>query len=278
MSDFVISPLEMYVAEKAVFESGLPSFELMRLAGEGVADIVHDQYPDGAIRVLCGRGGNGGDGFVAAARLANLGRVVSVYLLGAADDLNGDCRTAASLWGGAIHPLSEALGAECDITIDALFGGGLSRSLGGVPAELAESVRGVVVSVDVPSGLDGLNARSLGSCFQADLTVTFAALRPAHVLAPGREMCGRVDVLDIGVPVPCHTEFRPIKADEKLGAYVIEDDAALDLFLAGERLKADNQIEAMRLFAQKTGKPTLLSGPNEILSKANGEVVISPTK
>lgn len=268
----------MYAAEKALFDAGLPSFELMRLAGEGVADSVHAQYPEGAIRVLCGRGGNGGDGFVAASRLVKLGRQVSIYLLGAADDLNGDCRTAASLWSGAIDPLSEALSAECDITIDALFGAGLSRPLGRIPSELAETVRGVVVSIDVPSGLDGLSAKSLGSCFQADLTLTFAALRPAHVLTPGRELCGRVDVLDIGVPVPNHARYRLIEADEKLGAHIIEDEAALDLLLAGEHLKADNHIEAIRLVAQRKGKSTLLSGPNEILSKATGEVVISPAK
>jgi hydroxyethylthiazole kinase-like uncharacterized protein yjeF len=84
--------------------------------------------------------------------------------------------------------------------VDALYGGGLTRPLEGVAAALAARPSRVV-SVDVPSGMDGFTARPLGPCFRAEGTITFAALRPAHVLLPGSAFCGGVMVADIGVPV-----------------------------------------------------------------------------
>ncbi|MEM1397272.1 MAG: NAD(P)H-hydrate epimerase, partial [Pseudomonadota bacterium] len=197
----IITPEEMYTAEQAVFETGRASFQLMQRAGESVADLAHKSYPTGPMIVLCGPGGNGGDGFVAAARLRDLGRSVCIYLLGSADRLRGDTRRAAELWGSEIGRLSEVHQAGPGVTIDAAFGAGLSRPLAGALASLAEALRGPIVSVDVPSGLDGLTGRPRGICFKAGMTVTFAALRPAHVLSPGQAFCGRVEIVDIDVPV-----------------------------------------------------------------------------
>lgn len=200
MSHAILTPQEMVAAERRVIDAGTNSFELMQRAGRAVAGHLQAQFPEGIVRVLCGPGGNGGDGFVAARHLSEHGRQVEVYLLGEPEALKGDAARACAAWHGAVKPLEAACGSEAGITLDALFGGGLSRALEGAPARLSEE-EGPVVSVDVPSGLDGLTGRPLGAVFQADLTVTFAALRPGHVLVPGRALCGEVAVAGIGVPV-----------------------------------------------------------------------------
>ncbi|MEM1146592.1 MAG: NAD(P)H-hydrate epimerase [Pseudomonadota bacterium] len=273
----IITPEEMYAAEQAVFETGRPSFELMQRAGESVADLAHESYPAGRIVVLCGPGGNGGDGFVAAARLRDLGRSVCVYLLGSADRLRGDTRRAASLWGSEIGTMSEVHPAANDVTIDAAFGAGLSRPLADALATLAEGLHGPLVSVDVPSGLDGLTGRPRGSCFKASLTVTFAALRPAHVLSPGKTFCGRVEVVDIDVPVPDQTVFATIAADEARGARMIKDETALAAIVPAMAAKPANRIESVRQAAQHLGCPILLSSPERILGQANGKVIVAPS-
>jgi len=198
MTRAILTPDEMKAAELAVIEAGTDSFELMKTAGEAVADQLHDRFPDGRVQVLCGPGGNGGDGFVAAARLKKLGREVEVFLLGAKNDLSGDPEKAAKLWGGKVHSLEKAQTARCDIVLDALFGGGLSRPLDGIAADLSDRPL-PTVSIDVPSGINGAQSQVPGPHVRADLTVTFAAYRPAHLLAPASGHCGDVEVADIGV-------------------------------------------------------------------------------
>jgi hydroxyethylthiazole kinase-like uncharacterized protein yjeF len=196
----ILTPQEMRAAEQALFAAGMDSFTLMQRAGEAVAEFVHAHWPDGTIQVLCGPGGNGGDGFVAAAKLAKLWRKVEVYCAVPVADLKGDTAKAAALWEGKVGSLEDALSAPHDLVVDALYGGGLTRPLEGPAAALAERPSRVI-SVDVPSGIDGATAKPLGPCFRAEGTLTFAALRPAHVLLPGAAYCGAVMVADIGVPV-----------------------------------------------------------------------------
>lgn len=197
----IITPQEMTAAEQAVFAAGTDSFEVMTRAGTAVAEFLHARWPEGKVQVLCGPGGNGGDGFVAAVRLAKLWRKVEVFCSVDIMSLTGDAAKAAALWEGEVHPLDAAVQAPHDLVLDALFGGGLSRPLDGIAAELAQR-GGRVISVDVPSGIDGLAARPLGPCFRAEGTMTFAGLRPAHVLQPAASFCGLVAAADIGVPVP----------------------------------------------------------------------------
>ena len=199
----ILTPQEMRAAEEDLFSNGTDSFDLMQRAGNAVAEFVHAKWPEGRIQVLCGPGGNGGDGFIAAAKLAKLWREVEVFCLVDKEALTGDAAKAAAEWDGEIKPLDAALEAPHDIVLDALFGGGLSRPLDGITAKLAER-GGRVVSIDVPSGIDGESAKRLGPCFRAEGTITFAALRPAHVLLPGAAYCGGVFVADIGVPVQTH--------------------------------------------------------------------------
>lgn len=275
MSQFVITPAEMYEAERAVFATGRSSFALMRRAGQGVADLVQKHYPEGSIRVLCGPGGNGGDGFIAANRLASFGRAVSVYMAAPPQTLRGDCRKAFETWNGPVAPLSAAANSHENITLDALFGAGLSRPLGGVSADLAKAAKAPIISVDVPSGLDGTTGEALGACFQASLTVTFAALRPAHVLTPGRQLCGQVEVLDIGVPVTQHTAYRVqggVEDDIVLSFRSIE---GIDGLIGDPSDPPENRIEAVRLAAVQSGRAIVVETPDRILARPSGEVIVS---
>ncbi len=276
MSHFVIMPAEMYAAERAVFATGRSSFALMRQAGQGVANLLQKNYPDGSIRVLCGPGGNGGDGFIAATRLASFGRSVSVYILAPHQTLRGDCRKAFETWTGTVASLSEAADSREEITLDALFGGGLSRPLAGISADLAKTSNAPIISVDVPSGLDGATGEALGACFQASLTVTFAALRPAHVLSPGKQMCGQVEVLDINVPVPQHTECRERGGAEHDDVLSFQTVEGLHGLIGDSSDPPKNRIEAVRLAAVQSGRTIVLETPDRILARPSGEVIVSP--
>lgn len=196
----ILTPQEMLAAEQAVFNTGADRYTLMQRAGEAVAEFVHAHWPHGRIQVLCGPGGNGGDGFIAAARLAKFWRRVEVYCTHPVSELTGDTAKAASEWDGPVHRLEDALATQPEIVLDALFGAGLKRPLEGAAAMLAQR-GGRIISIDVPSGVDGYTGKPLGPAFKAEATITFAALRPAHVLLPGSAHSGALMVADIGVPV-----------------------------------------------------------------------------
>lgn len=273
---YVITPQEMYAAERAVFAAGRGSFELMQEAGQGVADLIQKRYPTGDVRVLCGPGGNGGDGVIAATQLKAAGRSVSVFLLGSIHALQGDTRRALEMWSGGVETLEAAIKNTAEITVDALFGGGLSRPLEGICHQLASATRAPTISIDVPSGLDGLSGRPLGACFRAATTVTFAALRPAHVLSPGKRYCGEVQVIDIGVPVPQHTVYRSILIAQQKNATLLSGETAVNALLDRVGAIPSNRIDRARIIAKQSGRSVLFETPDRILALPSGEVVIEP--
>jgi NAD(P)H-hydrate epimerase len=152
--------------------------------------------------VLCGPGNNGGDGFVAARRLAEMDWPVRVALLGERDHLRGSAAYHAALWRGPVEPLTPAALDGAELAVDAVFGAGLSRALDGAAAQTlaaAASRKLTIVAVDVPSGLVGDTGADLGAA-SALLTVTCFRKKPGHLLLPGRRLCGELVVADIGTP------------------------------------------------------------------------------
>ena len=201
-SNDILTVAETAAADRAAIDAGTPGFVLMQRAGAAVAQAIIDRWSPRRCLVLCGPGNNGGDGFVVAARLAQEGWPVMLALEGERAKLRGDAAEAAALWTGPIARLAPTLVREADLVIDALFGAGLSKQLGGVAAETlraAELGPAPLVAVDLPSGLQGDTGRPLGYAPHADLTVTFHRKKPAHVIEPGRELCGEVVVADIGL-------------------------------------------------------------------------------
>lgn len=207
---------EMAQADAMTIAAGTPGFELMRAAGRAVADAAMDLAADGAILVIAGRGNNGSDGFVAAAELAAEGRDVAVILLCDRATLKGDAALAAKGWRGDVLPCDPSLIGSPALIIDALFGAGLDRPLKGDPRIMIEAVNasGVpVLSVDLPSGINGNSGEVMGTAIRATETVTFFRPKPGHLLLPGRSHCGRLRVIDIGIDADVLARIAPMTAE-----------------------------------------------------------------
>ncbi len=211
--DELLTTGEMARADRMSIDGGTPGSTLMERAGRAVADVVARRWPAGSrVLVLCGPGNNGGDGFVAARVLVQRGYRVVLHLLGDRDRLSGDAAGAAQQWKGTAQPLAEADPVAADVVVDAIFGAGLSRPLEGDALAMVGRLResGVpVVAVDVPSGVNGDTGQVQGDAVAAAETVTFFRRKPGHLLYPGRSLCGRVRVADIGIRDDVLETIRP---------------------------------------------------------------------
>ncbi|SDF69412.1 NAD(P)H-hydrate epimerase [Limimonas halophila] len=195
---------QMYRADRAAMDGGVSGVTLMENAGRAVAHTLDGRVPRGRVTVVCGPGNNGGDGFGAARHLRAMGWHVRVALLGETSKLKGDAAHHAGLWDGTVEDLSPDVLADADAVVDALFGAGLTRPLEGAPQAVVAEVnrRGLpTVAVDVPSGVRGDDGSVLGdTAVRAFATTTFFRKKPGHLLLPGAELCGEVELADIGIP------------------------------------------------------------------------------
>jgi NAD(P)H-hydrate epimerase len=199
MTGEVLTTAQMAAADAFAVSNGTPSLALMENAGRAVADAVVARFKPCAVTVLCGPGNNGGDGFVVARLLDEEGFTVRV----AHDaDHQGDAKVMSERWKGARVALTPDALDGAKLVVDALFGAGLSRPLEAAPAQLVEALNDLpVVAIDVPSGVSGDSGEPLGAvCVHAVLTVTFFRKKPAHLLLPGRALCGKIVLADIGIP------------------------------------------------------------------------------
>lgn len=213
-SVMVLTPDEMKAADRAADASAISTYDLMERAGQAIASTVSRSYPE-AMRfvALCGPGNNGGDGYVAARTLSDYGLPVTIYHASEPDRLRGDAALARRSLARqtlrqpaltvAEYPIAEYQPQPGDVVIDALFGAGLSRALSGDVANVIRRITEVdvpVVAVDLPSGVCGRRGTILGTAFAASMTITFAALKPGHLLMPGKSLCGDIELVDIGIP------------------------------------------------------------------------------
>lgn len=194
----LLTPREMGAADEAAIRLGHPVAELMEAAGRAVARAVKRHSRPATVLVLAGPGNNGGDGYVAARLLAQDGWPVRVAALAPPPD-GTDAAEAARRWNGPVVAFTPAEAARHGLVIDAVFGAGLTRPVAGVVAETLRAARRIV-AVDMPSGVDGATGQVLGYAPRAALTVTFFRLKPGHLLLPGKERCGRIELADIGIP------------------------------------------------------------------------------
>jgi hydroxyethylthiazole kinase-like uncharacterized protein yjeF len=207
LSPALLTNAEMAEADRLTIAGGTPGSALMEQAGAAVAAEATRLVPrNSRIAVFCGPGNNGGDGFVAARLLAAQDFAVALGLLGARDRLRGDAAQAAKSWTGKILAVEELDLDSADLVIDALFGAGLARDLDG-PAkalvlrlnEWTKRTKKPILSVDVPSGIDGSSGQIRGAAINAARTVTFFRRKPGHLLLPGRIHCGGTVIADIGI-------------------------------------------------------------------------------
>lgn len=202
--EILLTPTEMSRVDAAAIASGISGQALMLRAGEAVAACVLRHYP-AALRfaVLCGPGNNGGDGYVAAEALVRCGANVRVFAFGDPERLRGDARIARAGWSGRVEALEAYMPQAGDVVIDAVFGAGLARDVPDLVQQVIADVTAAaipVIAVDLPSGIDGASGKLRGAAFRAERSVTFVTRKPGHVLLPGRDHCGTVEVFDIGIP------------------------------------------------------------------------------
>ena len=195
----------------------VPSLTLMENAGASVAKFMQERFPDLARRrilVLCGKGNNGGDGFVVARHLLKMGAKPVVHLFAIPREIKGDAATNFKRWkktSGKLHVDRESdRGASVPlpsdyIVVDALLGTGIRGPVGGRLREVISSVNQreagcCVVSVDIPSGLHADTGEAQGAAVVADFTITFTVPKPGLFLGAGERHIGHLVVRDIGTP------------------------------------------------------------------------------
>ena len=191
----------------AIADQGIPSLELMETAGSALALRAGELAQSGPVRIVCGKGNNAGDGFVAARLLAEGGHQVEVLLLWPAAELSGDAATNLSRAERLARHIDTAeLGAALEgsgVVVDALFGTGFSGSPR-PPADAAiaamNSAGAPVVAADIASGVDAGAGEVQDAAVEAQVTVTFHAAKIGQWVAPGKWHSGEVEVAGIGVP------------------------------------------------------------------------------
>jgi NAD(P)H-hydrate epimerase len=206
---------EMRRADRRATERfGVPSLLLMENAGRGAADVIERVF--GAVRgrrvaVVCGKGNNGGDGFVVARHLTARGAVVGVWLVGRTGDVRGDAAVNLEAVRRSGLPLAEVSGgdrlatalADADLVVDALLGTGVSGPATGLVADAIVAINAAgrpVCALDLPSGLSADHGRLLGPVVSATVTATFGLPKLGLFLHPGAACAGRIEVCDLGVP------------------------------------------------------------------------------
>ena len=215
----VLTTQEMREADRRTIEDiGIPGRVLMESAGRAVVRQMKEVVTDlrsRPIEIVCGKGNNGGDGLVILRGLATEGYKARAWVLAGLDSLTGDAKgnlDAALRLGLTVNSvtdessLQEAIGSFSfhSVVVDAILGTGLSQAARGLPEyairalnQLAGACR---VAVDIPSGLSSDSGQKPGEAIHADLTVALAAPKLCHLLPPACFHCGRLEVVDIGIP------------------------------------------------------------------------------
>ncbi len=217
---------------------------LMENAGRSVVEAIETSYGDVSdkqITVVSGKGNNGGDGMVVARHLYNRGANVVLILLTSPSKLKGDPKINYRILKNynieiikiisekQIKKLSESI-IESDIIVDAIFGTGFKGEASGFYKKIIDEINknaNFIVSIDIPSGINGDDISPKGTHIFADMTVSLANLKPAHIFPPAEEYCGDVFVGDIGIPIE-------IIENNALFKMVDEEDF-LELLLERER-------------------------------------------
>ncbi|HYM22257.1 MAG TPA: NAD(P)H-hydrate dehydratase [Vicinamibacterales bacterium] len=214
----VLNSAQMREADRrTIAEIGIPALVLMENAGRQAVAAMEAMYSDLAERtvaILCGRGNNGGDGFVVARTLVQRGIDVSVFLLGGVADVRGDARTNLEILGRLGITVVEVADSQawelhfsevsdCNLIVDAIFGTGINAPIAGLIESVIADVNasGIpVVAIDLPSGLTADSPEPIGPTVDAALTVTLAAPKLSLVLPPGETLAGDIVIADIGIP------------------------------------------------------------------------------
>ena len=221
----VLNTEQMREADRRTIEDiGLPSIVLMENAGRqtvAAMEAAFETLTTSRVAVLCGRGNNGGDGFVVARTLTQRGVEALVFLLGSVSEVQGDARVNLEVLGRVGMTVIEITSAqewelhfsevsECDVVVDALLGTGFRGRLTGLLETVVADINelGVpIVSIDLPTGVSADTAELPGEAVEASMTVTLAAPKIPLVFPPADSHAGDLVIADIGIPAPLLDEL-----------------------------------------------------------------------
>ena len=220
----VVTAAEMRQIDQDTIEGiGIPGIVLMETAGSAIVRAIEQHYPTcQRIGIFAGKGNNGGDGIVIARQLAHVGRDVHLFLVSPSDSFTDEAQINLQIAKNLGLPIEEVLGgkegwkhgrmeawkdwvANCELLVDAIFGTGLRGAVRDPIATVINAINSLptpILSVDLPSGLDADTGHPLGTCVQADRTVTIGLPKRGLLMHPGVELAGKLEVVDIGFPEP----------------------------------------------------------------------------
>lgn len=203
----------------AIEQDKIPELLLMENAGLATMQVISQHYAvrDQRWLVLCGIGNNGGDGLVVARQLHSRGAVVQIVLLGDMSKFGAAAAANLAIIRAMPLPLEELTGIEpllnhlssCDGVVDGLLGTGITRPIEGLLAQVIDAVRSSgkpVVSIDIPSGVNGDTGQAMGKALQATHTVTYGLPKVGNLLYPGFALGGQLLVTHISFPPRLYTD------------------------------------------------------------------------
>ena len=217
----LVTAAEMQEMDRQAIEThGIAGLELMENAGRGAARVLLNQFA-GSIKtgvgIICGKGNNGGDGFVIARYLAEQRIAVTVYLLAKAAAVKGDAAANLKRLAALKIPVIETPDEDSfskiksdlcgfDLLVDAILGTGLTSDVRGFFKTVIDFINdrnrtGIpVFAVDIPSGLNSDTGQPCGTCIRAQVTATFALAKIGHYVYPGADYTGKLEIIEIGIP------------------------------------------------------------------------------
>ena len=201
MTEYIFTSNEMMAADQLAIKNGISSQSLMHNAGEAVLKNLPLDH-NGIVLIICGPGNNGGDGYVVAGLLSNLGVTVEVVSLEFGKIPSKDNQFYKNKLDQLLFKKTPSDLSNYEYVVDALFGMGLSRNLSEEINDLINDINSAdldVYSIDVPTGINSDTGEVHGTAFKSKKTVTFFNKKLCHYLLPGRQYCGEIVVEDIGI-------------------------------------------------------------------------------
>jgi NAD(P)H-hydrate epimerase len=285
---------------EAIEKHGIAEDILMENAGLAAYRVLSESMPVQGARfaVICGAGNNGGDGFVVARKIVSDGGTARVYVLGGREQFKGPARRNLDILLKMPLEVREVRSVSsirmevlhCDAVVDALFGTGLTRTVEGLHREVVDLInecRGPVISLDIPSGVNGDTGEIMGAAVNADCTVTFGLPKVGNLLYPGHARCGRLFVSHISFP-PALSRSRRLKIETNEPVELPprtpwghKGDFGEALFIAGAAGYLGAPCFAAQSFLKAGGGYSRLAAPASIipsLGSRGSEIVFHPQK
>ena len=284
----------------AIEEFKIPDRILMENAGQAVYSVIHNELgiKGKSFLIFCGIGNNGGDGFVVARKLHSNGGLVTVFLLGDSEKLTGCAKENFDTISTLPIQIERLTSVEqirfsllhCDAVVDAIFGTGLIRDVGGIYREVIDSInesQTAVFSVDIPSGVNGDTGRIMGCALKADYTVTFGLPKLGNLLYPGFDLCGKLYLTHISFPPSLYkTDSIKVETNDPLpipqrGEDTHKGDYGKALFIAGSSNYLGAPYFSALSFLKAGGGLSYLASPESItnfLATKGTEIVFVPQK